>query len=128
MTPKYAPEITSNLERAETSLQAAKELALKNYHDSAVSRAYYVCFYAATALLLSADLEFSKHSGVISTIHQKYVKTGKLDKKHGKSLNWLFELRSIADYGVLIHVSQQDAEDAIKATECFLSAIKSLIF
>lgn len=127
MKPEYEQEIAANLERAEKSIQAAKELATSGFYDFAASRSYYAVFYAATAALLDEGLEFSKHSGVIASIHQRLVKTGKLDKEQGKELNWLFELRNVGDYGVTIHVSQQDTEKAIRVAENFLRIIKSLI-
>lgn len=127
MTHKFAQEMAANLERAEASIRAAKELILGGYYDFVASRAYYAVFYAATALLLGEELEFSKHGGVIASIHQRFVKTGKLDEKYGKDLNWLFELRGVGDYGATTHVSQQDAAKAIKAAASFLSATKSLI-
>jgi len=125
--PEYEQEIAANLERAEKSIQAAKELAASGFYDFAASRAYYAAFYAATAVLLNEGLEFSRHSGVIASIHQRLVKTGKLDKEQGKELNWLFELRNVGDYGVTIHVSQQDAERAVQVAENFLRVIKSLL-
>ena len=91
------------------------------------SRAYYAAFYAATAALLCEELEFSKHSGVIAFIHREFVKTGRLDKRHGKNLNWLFELRGVGDYGATVHVSRRDGERAIKAAEEYLSAMGALI-
>lgn len=127
MMPKYSDEIAANLERAEASIRAAKELATTGYYDFVASRAYYAAFYAATALLLSEELDFSKHSGVIASIHQRFVKTGKLEKRHGKDLNRLFELRGVGDYGATIHVSQQDADRAVEIAEGFLAAAKSLI-
>ncbi|MFB0552999.1 MAG: HEPN domain-containing protein [Phycisphaerae bacterium] len=127
MKPEYEQEIAANLERAEKSIQAAKELATSGFYDFAASRSYYAAFYAATAALLDEGLEFSKHSGVIASIHQRLVKTGKLDKEQGKELNWLFELRNVGDYGVTIHVSQQDTEKAIRVAENFLRIIKSLL-
>ena len=127
MTPEYEQEIAANLERAEQSIQAAKDLAAKGYHDFAASRAYYAAFYAATAVLLNEGLDFSKHSGVIASIHQRFVKTGKLSKEQGKDLNWLFEIRSVGDYGGTAHVSQQQAERAIQAAESFVSTIKALL-
>lgn len=127
MKPEYEQEIAANLERAEKSIQAAKELAASGFYDFAASRAYYAAFYAATAVLLNEGLEFSRHSGVIASIHQRLVKTGKLDKEQGKELNWLFELRNVGDYGVTIHVSQQDAERAVQVAENFLRVIKSLL-
>ncbi|HUS73209.1 MAG TPA: HEPN domain-containing protein [Sedimentisphaerales bacterium] len=125
--PEYEQEIAANLERAEQSIQAAKELAASGFYDFVASRSYYAAFYAATAALLNEGLEFSRHSGVIASIHQRLVKTGKLDKEQGKELNWLFELRNVGDYGVTVHVSQQDAERAIRVTENFLRVIKSLL-
>lgn len=127
MKPEYEQEIAANLERAEKSIQAAKELATSGFYDFAASRSYYAAFYAASAALLDEGLEFSKHSGVIASIHQRLVKTGKLDKEQGKELNWLFELRNVGDYGVTIHVSQQDTERAIRVAENFLRIIKSML-
>lgn len=127
MTLEYAKEITANLQRAEQSIQAAKELADKNYHDFAASRAYYAAFYAATAVLLSEGVSLSKHSAVIASIHQRFVKAGKLSKEQGKDLNWLFELRGVGDYGGIAHVSAQQAEQAIRAAESFLEAIRGLV-
>jgi uncharacterized protein (UPF0332 family) len=126
MMLKYAEEIAANLERADQSIRAARELAARGY-DFVASRAYYAAFYAATAILLHEELEFSKHSAVIASIHQRFVKTGRLDKKYGKDLNWLFELRGVGDYGATVHVSQQDAEKAIRAAEGFVQAIEALI-
>lgn len=101
MTDSYQQEIAANLERAAQSIQAAKDLTAKGYHDFAASRAYYAAFYGATAILLNEALDFSKHSGVIASIHQRFVKTGKLSREHGKDLNWLFEIRSVGDYGAV---------------------------
>jgi uncharacterized protein (UPF0332 family) len=123
----YQQEIVANLERATQSVQAAKELIRTGYYDFAASRAYYAVFYGATAVLLNEGLDFSKHSGIIASIHQRFVKTGKLSKEHGKNLNWLFELRNVGDYGVTAHVSQPQAEQAILAAESFLEAINALL-
>lgn len=78
MTPDRRLEIVAYLERADQSIQAARDLATMGYYDFAASRAYYAAFYGATAILLSEGLDFSKHSGVIAAIHQRFVKTGKI--------------------------------------------------
>ena len=127
MTPEYEQEIAANLERAEQSIQAAKDLSIKGYHDFAASRAYYAAFYGATAVLLNEGLDFSKHTGVIASIHQRFVKTGKLSTEQGKDLNWLFEIRNVGDYGGTAHVSPAQAERAIQAAESFLAAVRSLL-
>ena len=127
MLRKREEEIAANLERAEASIQAAKALADEGFYDFVASRAYYAAFYAATAVLLCEELEYRKHSGVISAIHRDFIRTGRLDKRYGKDLNWLFELRGIGDYGAMVHVSQHDAQKAVSLAEEFLDAIQGLI-
>lgn len=127
MKKKYDQEIAANLERAEQSIQAAKELTSRGYFDFAASRAYYAAFYSATAVLLNEGLDFSKHSGVIASFHQRFVKKGKLSLDLGKDLNWLFEIRNVGDYGVMAHVSHDEAECAIKAAEDLYKAIRLLL-
>lgn len=127
MKSERRDEILSNLQRAQESLQAARELLGNNYYDIAASRAYYAAFYAATALLLNSSLEFSKHSGVIAAVHQHFIKTSKMDQRFGKDLNWLFELRSVGDYGVVIHVSQDEAKEAIVCAGEFVAMVKSVL-
>lgn len=123
----YESEISSNLERAETNLQVSRELLDKGYYDVSASRAYYAAFYAASALLLNDGLDTSKHSGVIALIHQHFVKSGKLNKEQGRNLNWLFELRSVGDYGVSLHVVLDDARRAVNTAEDFYGAVKALL-
>jgi uncharacterized protein (UPF0332 family) len=123
----YESEVSSNLERAETNLQVARELLEKGYYDVSASRAYYAAFYAASALLLKAGIDTSKHSGVIALIHQHFVKSGKLSKEQGRNLNWLFELRSVGDYGVSLHVDLDDARRAASVARDFFEAARSLL-
>jgi uncharacterized protein (UPF0332 family) len=124
---EYDSEVSSYLERAETNLQVARELLDKAYYDVSASRAYYAAFYAASALLLHEGIDTSKHSGVIALVHQHFVKSGKLSKEQGRNLNWLFELRSVGDYGVSLHVGLDDARRAVRIAEDFVEAVKTLM-
>jgi uncharacterized protein (UPF0332 family) len=114
-------KISSNLERVETNLQVARELLEKGYYDVSASRAYYAAFYAASSLLLNHGFDTSKHSGVIALIHQHFVKSGKLRKEQGRNPNWLFELRSVGDYGVSLHVSWKIPKERWKLQKNFLN-------
>jgi uncharacterized protein (UPF0332 family) len=42
-------------------------------------------------------------------------------------LNWLFGLRNVGDYGVTMHTSREETEEAIRAAESFLEAIEGLL-
>lgn len=123
----YEEEVASNLERADTNLQVARELLDKEYYDVSASRSYYAAFYAASALLLNDGLDTSKHSGVIALVHQHFVKSGRLSKEQGKNLDWLFELRSVGDYGVSLHVGSGDAHRAVRVAEEFFEAAKTVL-
>ncbi len=127
MTPLVSTEAAALLERAEQSIEAARHLASGGYHDFATSRAYYAAFYAAKAALLSEGVESSKHSAVVAAVHQRYVKAGRLDSEQGKALNWLFELRGVADYGGTAHVSEEQAQQAIDAAERLVAAMGLLL-
>ena len=120
-------EISENLQRAQTSINAAKDMLEKKYYDIAASRAYYAAFYAASALLLKEDIDTTKHSGVIASIHRLFVKEGKLDQAQGRNLQWLFDLRGVGDYGVSEHVSAGEAVKSVQVAEEFLkAALKTL--
>lgn len=127
MSEQYEEEIIANLERADESVRAATVLFAAGYFDSAASRAYYAVFHVSTAALLREGARFAKHRGVIAGVHQKFVKTGKMDKEFGKKLDWLFELRGIGDYGETRHVSQKDAQKAIEAAKTFVRAVKEML-
>ncbi len=74
----HPEEVQANLNRANSSLQSARILLTSGFADDAASRAYYAAFHAASALLLSQDLEFGSHTGVLRAISLHFVKTGKL--------------------------------------------------
>lgn len=127
MMSTHTSEVVAYWERAEQSLEAARDLAAGGYYDIAASRAYYAAFYAATAVLLCEGLAFRKHSGVIAAVHQHLVKPGRLDQRHGKALNLLFELRGVGDYGVTVHVSESEAAQAIRVATDFVDAVEPLL-
>ena len=68
-------EATSLMERARKYLKSARMLLDEQDYESSVSRAYYAMFYAAEAALLTRDLSFSSHKGVISAFGEHFVKT-----------------------------------------------------
>ncbi len=50
-----------------------------------------------------------------------------MDRQFGKDLNWLFELRGVGDYGVIVHVGKDEAKEAIKIAEGYVSVIKQMM-
>jgi len=59
-------EIKSLVEKARKYLRSAEILLKEGDYESSVSRTYYTMFYCAQAILLTKNLLFSSHKGVIS--------------------------------------------------------------
>jgi uncharacterized protein (UPF0332 family) len=55
------PEQQRLLDKANRSLQAARELNNTGFSEFATSRAYYSMFYIATAFLEAEGLSYSRH-------------------------------------------------------------------
>lgn len=72
-------------------------------------------------------MTFKSHTGVLRAISLNLVKPGILDKRYGRDLNWLAELRQTADYGEIRNVSSQDAEDAVNISAQFLQQVRQLL-
>jgi uncharacterized protein (UPF0332 family) len=88
-----------------------------------VNRAYYAAFYAVSALLALDDLYFKKHSAVESAVHKHLINTGKWEESLGSDYAKLYQLREIADYGGLSHITK---DEALEATERARRLVKSV--
>jgi uncharacterized protein (UPF0332 family) len=112
--------------RADTALaSAASELAARRF-DFAANRAYYACFYAASAVLLAAGRKFSRHSGVRGAVHRDLVKTGLLDAKWGKAYDRMFETRQAADYLELFEMEEAQVIELLDLAQQFVAETQRL--
>lgn len=116
------------LDGAREALEGARYNLDGDFCGIAVNRAYYAFFYAATALLLTLDLTRSKHSGVLATFRQHFVKTGIFPVRDSHSYGQAFELRNVTDYEMLgkasatqAHTIIEDAKQFVERCECYLS-------
>ena len=115
------------LEKADDNLRAANDLILGSHYEVAASRVYYTMFYAAEALLLEEDLEFSSHGGVHGAFGERFTKTGRLDAKFHRFLLDAYRARQSADYDAPADVSREDAETLMSRAAEFLQAIRQLM-
>lgn len=126
MSGDITREVAAHWARADESLRAATAVLDDGFLDFAASRAYYAAFYAASGLLLQSGHEFRKHSAVIAAINTHFVATGKVKPTIGRSLRWLFELRGVGDYGVVLHVSEPDAVRAVAEARVIIEKLKKI--
>ncbi len=116
-------EIKSLIERAEKYLRSAEVLLGEEDYESSVSRTYYAMFYSAQAMLLTKNLSFSSHKGVISAFGEHFVKTGVFPKEMGRELNRAFEKRQLGDYEYTFVISRAEAEEMLESGKKFLERI-----
>ncbi|MEK7311605.1 MAG: HEPN domain-containing protein [Chloroflexota bacterium] len=124
MDEETQKEVRDWLKRADEYVRAAEHEFNGEFYARSVSTSYYAMFYAATAALLSAGIERSKHSGVVSAFGQHFVKTGKVSSDLGRILNQTMEDREESDYSAIPladhALAQQHRDDA----QCFVAAVK----
>ena len=80
-------------------------------------------FYSAQAMLLTKNLSFSPHKGVISAFGEHFVKTGIFQKEMGRELNKAFEKRQIGDYEYTFVITKMEVEEVLKNGEEFVEKI-----
>ena len=116
-------EIESLIQRALKYLRSAEILLKERDYESSVSRAYYAMFYSAQAVLLTKNLSFSSHKGVISSFGEHFIKTGIFQMEMGRELNRAFEKRQIGDYEYKFVISKEEAEEILVDGKKFVENI-----
>jgi uncharacterized protein (UPF0332 family) len=118
-------EIDSLIKRARRYIKSAELLLNDKDYESSVSRSYYAMFYAAQAALLTKELTFSSHKGVISAFGKHFIKTEIFPKEMGRELNRAFEKRQIGDYGYTFVVSDEEAIQILRYGKEFVNKVTS---
>jgi len=109
--------------RARQALRTAKTLVHAD-PDAAASRAYYAAFYAVSALFALEERTFTKHSALRTALHRDLIKAGRWLVERGEDYSLLLKLRDTGDYGGGLHVSSEEATDAIEAAHRILDAVQ----
>jgi uncharacterized protein (UPF0332 family) len=110
--------------RAEETLEEALILADNGRWNAVINRLYYSCFYAVTALLLKNNIETQTHDGARIQFGLLFIKTGIIDKSHGKVFTKLFDYRQKGDYGDLFDYDEKITNPLIEQVKSFLDEIK----
>lgn len=114
-------------EKAEDSLNAAKDELEAGRLAFSVNRIYYACFYAVSAVLLQKRFKFKKHSGVRAALHKHFVKPGTVSREHGEFYDEIYEARQRGDYIELIRFEKDQIDAWLQKAGQFNEALKSLI-
>ena len=116
-------QLQQMIRKAFRSLRAAQRHIGEGDYDFASSRAYYAAFYAMQAILLTENLSFSKHAGVISAFNQHFVRTAIFPKEFSKVISRLFRERQTGDYSFDLAIGKHDAHEDVQIAETVVRAI-----
>ena len=114
------------MEKAADALATAQE-TMTTHPAASVNRAYYACFYAATAVLLTEGRQFVKHAGVRGALHKYLIHQGRLPKELGDAYDNLMKMRQAADYEAIVSWTPQQATEAIEVAERIVTALRALL-
>jgi len=118
-------EAKALIKKAHRYLKSAEILLRDKDFESSISRTYYAMFYCAEAALLTKNLSFSSHKGVISAFGEHFVKTSVFPKEMGRELNRAFEKRQIGDYEYTSLISNEEAEEMLDSGRQFINTIEN---
>jgi uncharacterized protein (UPF0332 family) len=119
--------IDSLLQKASQALDSAQSEFQASRLDFAVNRAYYACFYAASAVMLQQGKQFVKHTGLRGAIHKDLIKPGLLAPQWGKVFDRAFENRQAADYLVLATFEREQVKQLIQNASDFVQEMHRLL-
>jgi uncharacterized protein (UPF0332 family) len=113
--------------KAEEALASARSELDSERLSFAVNRAYYACFYSASAVLLKEGRRFKKHSGVRAELHRALVKTKRLQASWGRFYNYVFENREKGDYQGLVTFEKEQVVEIVDLAQGFVAEIRKLL-
>jgi uncharacterized protein (UPF0332 family) len=115
------------LEKAKEDLASARDNFTADRRSNAVRDAYFACFHAFSAVLLSSQKTFRRHKEVRSALHRDFIRTQKIDVQWGKHYDWLFENRQKADYRPLVRFETDQVREIVEKSEAFVQEMTHLI-
>jgi len=97
------------------------------FYVDAASKAYYVIFHTAQALLLSVGKSYSSHRATAAAFAEVFVKTCEFPKEYHRRLTRAFDFRMGADYKFGFEVPGDKAVELYKWAEEFLAAAEEYL-
>ena len=113
-------QIQIYLEHARQSLASSASSIENDFYATAINRAYYAIFYAASSLLLTKDVSRSKHSGVIAGFRQHFVKSGLIEPEYSDIYGDVMDSRVASDYDVALETDPATAKEKLEDASRFV--------
>lgn len=114
-------------EQARENLEEASLLFKENKYKGASNRAYYSIFHAMKAICALDEVDFKKHSGVISYFNKEYVSTNIFSRELGKRIGEARFYREQSDYVDFYMITKEECEEQINTAEIFLREVEKYL-
>jgi uncharacterized protein (UPF0332 family) len=116
------------LENAKKTFAEVDVLLQNKLYNTAVSRLYYACFYAVSALLLQNDIQTKTHAGARKIFGLHFVDKDIIPGETGRFYTKLFDLRHDGDYQDYIDYDLEEVLILIKPAEDLMNQIQAILF
>lgn len=120
-------ETQSYLARAHEMLRVAKFNLDEGFRTTAVNRAYYAIFYAANALLATKGIARSKHSAVIASFRQEFIKSSNIEPEYSRIYGRVMDDRNISDYVIVEEIEFDRAKADLGDAEKFVNRVEKFL-
>ena len=124
--PPSKDKAVQSLKKAREWLKEAENSLRGNALNSSILASYMVMFHAARTILFLDGFREKSHACVARYLDEKYVKTGKLDKKWVELLDHSREIRHNDQYDLSYFSTKEEAENALKSANDFFAAMEIL--
>ena len=115
------------LEKAKEDIATAHDMIALKRLRGAVNRAYYAIYHLATAVLLTQDIERSKHSGVQSAFGHYLVKPGLIEPEYGRILTGARKAKETSDYADRIELDGETAQRIVADADRFVARMEEYL-
>lgn len=119
--------VSYRLNSARNALGEVLSLSKDQYFNAAVSRMYYACFHAASALLINSGFEAHTHNSVRHILGKEFVLPGLLPRELSKFYTDIFNKRQNSDYEDFVNYTSVDIDFLYPQAVSFIDAIEKLI-
>jgi len=124
--PPSKDKAIQSIKKAHQWLIEAKNSLKGAAFNSSILASYMIMFHAARSILFVDGYREKSHACVARYLEEKYVKTGKLNRKWVELLDHSREIRHDDQYNLSFISTRKDAEYALKSAGNFLLAIEDL--
>lgn len=127
MTPEEKALALHRFERAETSLQEARDALVRKNPRLAVNRAYYTVFYAMRAFLATVGKDSSRHAGVAALFNEHFIKTKIVPAVSSRLIQSLMDLRHEGDYQDFAVITEEEAKGAVETAQSAFDTMRHVM-